>query len=529
MGKNIQDKIRGSLIGGAVGDALGYPVEFMSYASIVHKYGAGGITSYELDGVSGKALVSDDTQMTLFTALGLLNAKRLGFPYSASICRAYAEWYYTQIGKHSKRFDDCWISRFPELNVARAPGCTCMSSLESIVNGREPNNSSKGCGGIMRTAPVALYGVVDGRMDIKDVVKLAADAAETTHQHPLGWLPSALEAHIIYRLIENGAPTVDDFKAYITEGYKALGEIYPEQVMHVAALKQLTDRALALVDSPSSDVENINVIGEGWTGDEAFAIAIYCTVKYFDDFEKAEIAAVNHKGDSDSTGAVTGNLLGAAVGYDALSQHFKDKLELHDIILHVADDLWRGETTEFHRTLFSESGEFIVDSNGKLLSFEPSAENPISLSEEKFHDFTCEFKNLATLIIPDGVVSLPKEFMSDYKITERIEFPPSLVYIGNYNPGPSVKEDESFVFAEAILPEVFVPKTVKMIGRCAFGNSYVKKMVFEDILSCPYARQFKGAEIGELVIPQAMWEEKGMTMVTSMLANNCCIHKLTFK
>ena len=102
-----KDKIYGSLIGGAVGDALGYPVEFMSYASIVHKYGAGGITRYELDGKSGKALISDDTQMTLFTALGLLNAKRLGLPYSASICRAYAEWYYTQIGRHSKRFDDC--------------------------------------------------------------------------------------------------------------------------------------------------------------------------------------------------------------------------------------------------------------------------------------------------------------------------------------------------------------------------------------------------------------------------------------
>lgn len=338
-----KDKIRGSLIGGAVGDALGYPVEFMSYAGIVHKYGDKGITRYEPDRENGKALISDDTQMTLFTACGLLNARKSGLTFSASICRAYAEWYYTQIGKHTKRFDDCWISRLPELNVARAPGCTCMSSLESIVNGREPNNGSKGCGGIMRTAPVALYGAVGGRMDIKDVARLAADAAETTHQHPLGWLPSALEAHIIYRMIENGAPTVDDFKAYTAEGYEALGEIYPEQTMHISTLKQLTDKAFALVDSPSSDVDNIDEIGEGWTGDEAFAIAIYCTAKYFDDFEKAVIAAVNHKGDSDSTGAVTGNLLGAAVGYDALPQHFKDKLELHDVILNIADDIMKVE------------------------------------------------------------------------------------------------------------------------------------------------------------------------------------------
>ena len=73
---------------------------------------------------------------------------------------------------------------------------------------------------------------------------------------------------------------------------------------------------------------------------------IYCTAKYFNDFEKAMIAAVNHKGDSDSTGAVTGNMLGAAIGYDAIPKCYKDNLELHDVILHVADDLWRGETTK---------------------------------------------------------------------------------------------------------------------------------------------------------------------------------------
>ena len=60
-----------------------------------------------------------------------------------------------------------------------------------------------------------------------------------------------------------------------------------------------------------------------------------------------DIASVNHRGDSDSTGAVTGNILGAVVGYDAIPKFFKTNLELHDVILHVADDLWRGWTTKF--------------------------------------------------------------------------------------------------------------------------------------------------------------------------------------
>lgn len=368
MEKNKQqDKIRGSLIGGAVGDALGYPVEFIgSFMGIRQKYGENGITRLDTTqwwladgGQNQKAWISDDTQMTLFTACGLLNAKRQGKAPKYAICEAYHEWLFTQIGWKSRRFSECWIGHIPELNNRRAPGNTCMTALQTIMKGQEPFNDSKGCGGIMRTAPVALYGAVwrdkpegeaaEGRIsNIYDVDTLAADAAEITHQHPLGWLPSALEAHIIYRLVQNENPTLDDFKAYLAEGYEALAALYPSYLGSIDELHRLTDLALRLVDSPASDVENIETIGEGWTGDEALAMAIYCTAKYFENFEQAIIASVNHCGDSDSTGAVTGNILGAVVGYKVIPQHFKDNLELHDVILHVADDLWRGYTTKFN-------------------------------------------------------------------------------------------------------------------------------------------------------------------------------------
>ena len=68
--------------------------------------------------------------------------------------------------------------------------------------------------------------------------------------------------------------------------------------------------------------------GEGGYGDEAWTIAFYCALKHFDSFEEAMILAVNHGGESDSTGAVTGNILGAAVGYEAIPQFFKDDLEM---------------------------------------------------------------------------------------------------------------------------------------------------------------------------------------------------------
>lgn len=367
MDRNKQlDKIRGSMLGGAVGDALGYPVEFISsYMGIQKRYGENGITRLDTtqwwlpdEEKSGKAWISDDTQMTLFTACGLLNAKAQGTAPKYAICEAYFEWYYTQIGKRSGRHKDCWIGDVPELNNRRAPGQTCITALQDILRGKDTYNNIKGCGGIMRTAPVALYGAVwrdtpegeplEGRISsIKDVDMLAADAAEITHQHPLGWLSSALEAHVIYRILQKDSPIVDDFKAYLSEGYDTLLSLYPNEGASISQLRALTDKALGLVDSPASDVDNIEAIGEGWVAEETLAIAVYCAVKYFDNFEKAIVASVNHKGDSDSTGAVTGNILGAVVGYDAIPEFFKTDLELHDVILHVADDLWRGRTTKF--------------------------------------------------------------------------------------------------------------------------------------------------------------------------------------
>jgi ADP-ribosylglycohydrolase len=111
-------------------------------------------------------------------------------------------------------------------------------------------------------------------------------------------------------------------------------------------MAELAERAIFLLDNGKADLENVDHLGEGWTGEEALAIALYCALKHFDSFEDAMIAAVNHGGDSDSTGAVTGNILGAAIGYEAIPQFYKDDLEMHDLILHMADDLYIVEITK---------------------------------------------------------------------------------------------------------------------------------------------------------------------------------------
>ena len=82
------NKIKGSLVGGAVGDALGYAVEFMNENGIFSRYGKSGITRY----TDGFGRISDDTQMTLFTAAGLMK----GADHLRQIARAYLDWYGTQ-------------------------------------------------------------------------------------------------------------------------------------------------------------------------------------------------------------------------------------------------------------------------------------------------------------------------------------------------------------------------------------------------------------------------------------------------
>lgn len=356
MGKNvINDRIRGSLIGGAIGDALGYPVEFLLWSNIQNKYGAMGITRYDTTQwqsenslENGVALVSDDTQMTLYTACGILNAKKNGTAIIPTICEAYIEWLLTQIRKKKKGFKQCWIQELPQLNTLRAPGNTCINSLMDIMNGYEPCNDSKGCGGVMRIAPIPLYGAVDNRMDIKEACLLAAEASKQTHQHPLGYIPSAFVAYLIYRLAQDEHPTRESYRTYIKEGLFLISDMFPKYRDILGEFILLVDRAMFFAKKADNDVENIEYyLGRGWVAEETVAIAVYCSLAHFDDFERAMIAAVNHSGDSDSTGAVTGNILGAAIGYENLPRLYKDNLELHDVILHIADDLYQGKESKY--------------------------------------------------------------------------------------------------------------------------------------------------------------------------------------
>lgn len=359
--ERIKDCIRGSLMGGAAGDALGYPVEFMNRSMILQRYGEHGITQFDIDKHTNKALVSDDTQMTLFTANGMLMGitrgcmRGIGGLPENYVDGAYLDWYYTQTGnKREILIDDfhyTWLRDLPELAHRRAPGTTCMSACEALYNHAHPQNNSKGCGGIMRVAPMGLF---DAAHNIYSTIRLAeagAQIAKVTHLHPLGYLPAALMTLFISRIVPLSK---DEVKTSVVNIVNDCLDIMMKMEVpndDKEYLKNLTLTAVHLAQSDTSDADAIRQLGEGWTAEEAWAISLYCAIRHINNMRVAIIAAVNHDGDSDSTGAITGNIMGAIYGYEAIKsermfcpdgKEFEETIELANIILALADDLYTG-------------------------------------------------------------------------------------------------------------------------------------------------------------------------------------------
>lgn len=344
--QQLQNKIRGSITGGAIGDALGYPIEFVySFNDICARYGKEGITDFDmsypwLESEEKKALFSDDTQMTLYTVEGLLEAERNGKPIAPTVCNAYLAWYAHQAGRKVKISYQSKLSEIEELNQNRAPGNTCLSALAAIHAGKEPQNASKGCGGIMRVAPVGLYGAAHD-WSPADTARLAGELAELTHLHPLSTYSSAALA-VIVQLCASSEDTVDKemFKGIVDKSLKIVSNIYGADAAAMDEFRKIVGNAMSLEDDPQSDWQIIeDRIGEGWVAEETLAIALFSTLRHVDDFTGCLISAVNHGGDSDSTGAVAGNIIGAILGDDAIPGKFKKEIQLRDLLLHAADDL----------------------------------------------------------------------------------------------------------------------------------------------------------------------------------------------
>lgn len=323
-------------MGGAVGDALGAAVEFMSLQEIRKDFGPSGIAEYAV--AFGRiGAITDDTQMTLFTAEGLLHAYiraalRGMVSVNSVVCLSYLRWLHTQ-GLKSKTEQasiECgWLIQERELFSPRAPGNTCISALREMARftSERAENNSKGAGGIMRIAPAAL--MFAARPDeAARVFKIAKEAAWLTHGHPSGYLAAGAFAVVLHALLCGNS---------VLDGVEHARTLLKLETGNSEVLRSM-DLAISLASNARNHDDAIAALGGGWIAEEAFGISLYCTLKAAD-FSEGIRLAVNHDGDSDTTGSLVGQLLGAMCGYSNIPTSWTDSLELKDVILTVADDL----------------------------------------------------------------------------------------------------------------------------------------------------------------------------------------------
>lgn len=329
---------RGCLIGGAIGDALGWPVEFISMEEIRNKYGNNGINTLAI-GRRGRAEITDDTQMTLFTAEGLLRGETRGYNKGGSeiekcIYHAYLRWLYTQgdTADSTLNIYDGYLIKQKELYVKRYPGITCLTSLRNREIGtiENPINDSKGCGCVTRVSPIGLF------YRPQFAFFKGMECAAITHGHINGQLSAGAFAYIISSIISgmNVVTSIEDTLIELSKYYNSKDIV------------DILKKAINLSICKKSDEVCIKELGEGWIAEEALAIAVFCALRYNKDFERAIIAAVNHNGNSDTTGAITGNIVGAYLGLDKIPRKWISKLELYDVIVRIADDLLIGYSDE---------------------------------------------------------------------------------------------------------------------------------------------------------------------------------------
>ncbi len=273
----IQKKLRGYLFGSALGDAMGRDLEFDSYKQILRGWGKDGMLE-----PPKSCHWTDDTQMMLAIADAIIESDldddELILENTA---RSFVNWL-----------------RDP----GHAPGGTCIKGANNLKRGIHWSESgvkeSKGCGSVMRSGILGFF------FDPPRLNSLSSKIGKMTHGHPTADA-ACVAGSLIISYVRDGLE-LDECYREIREQTEGISDRFTE----------LLDRSFWLATHEKPSYENLISIGRGWVAEEAFCMSYYCALQYENDFKKAIRLAINHSGDSDSVGAITGGILGALGGYE---------------------------------------------------------------------------------------------------------------------------------------------------------------------------------------------------------------------
>jgi ADP-ribosylglycohydrolase len=339
---NKLSRYRGCIVGGAIGDALGWTVEFYNWDRIKKTFGDEGVKNYTENYASSiRGIITDDTQMLSFTAEALTQWAR-GKIFVDPIIhtyKSYQEWFKYQ-GDEIKNIttletDYPYISKLTpivDFVAFRAPGYTCLSSLGSGIMGTIENriNESKGNGTVMRIAPA---GLLFNRSTARAIF-LGEQISAITHGHDTAIVGGGFLAGLISELMQDHS---------LTESLDIICEHYTQtNKFNTSEILDFINRARKLSQEepiPTAEIidRSFGIIG---TAEITLGVAIYCCLCYPDNFSKAVLAAINHSGDSDTIGAVTGNIMGAMLGFEAIPHDLITHLNQEQVFEQLATDMY---------------------------------------------------------------------------------------------------------------------------------------------------------------------------------------------
>ena len=284
---SLQLRLTGTLLGTAIGDALGLAVEGMSAKAIRKRFGV--VDRFHLLGSTG--YVSDDTEQSALIVQSLLR-----HPEDAVRC-AHA-FRHSLLG---------WFFRLPW----GIGGATLRSCLRMAFGMSPSGVASAGNGAAMRAAVVGVF----FHNDALQRHTYGTLLAETTHKDSRAVQGALFVAELAAACVRHDAQT--DWRELIKAARAVVNE---------ASLGSAIDAALALALLPIPVEEAGNRIGTTGFVSHTVPFAMFCFMRHGDDPARALTSAVNAGGDTDSIAAILGGWLGALHGEQGLPAIWIDRL-----------------------------------------------------------------------------------------------------------------------------------------------------------------------------------------------------------
>lgn len=356
--EKYMDKFEGGIIGSAVGDAFGYPLMKLSFEEICETFEKRGAMELAVSRKTGTALLTEATQMSLFTADGILWAQNEHVSdENAAVANyvfySYQLWLYMQTKTIASREYE-WLfdkSKNPNMSsLLKSKGLGRARRLNDVnINALlDADNNNYGtlnkrvnenvdAGAVKRVVPVGLFYGQTPDM----AFRMGCDIGAVTHSHPDGYLPCGVYAAIVAQLI--GDKPIDEA---VNDAMLLLAS-YPENDNTYQMLQNAVDLA---GDEDVDPQEGIDELGDGFSAISCLAIAVYSALLHQTSYKFAIELAANHNGDSAACGAIVGGILGAWYGLKKLPKQWTRKLQYRSLLETVADVLY--ENSSYSRAAY---------------------------------------------------------------------------------------------------------------------------------------------------------------------------------